>query len=78
MTNCVDVSSCVTIREGCPMSYTVIGSADTEFVCGGHTEGFSFTFEAEALRTFLPLGAEALRRMDALFAQEEAERAADS
>jgi hypothetical protein len=76
MTDLLDVSSCVIVREGCPISHTVIGSAETEFLCGNHSDGFAFTFEAEALREFLRLGTEALREMDAQFAQEEAERAA--
>ena len=75
MTDLVDVSSWVTIREGCPLTHTVIGSAESEFLCGTRSDGFSFTFEAEALREFLRLGTHALKEMDAQFAQEEAERA---
>ncbi len=65
------VNSWVAIREGCPMSYYVKGSAETDFRCGGERDGFEFAFEAEALREFLRLGTEALQDMDARFAREE-------
>jgi hypothetical protein len=67
------VNSWVAIREGCPMSYYVKGSAETDFRCGGERDGFEFAFEAEALREFLRIGTEALQDMDARFAREEAE-----
>jgi hypothetical protein len=66
------VSSWVGIRQGCPIRYRVNASDDVEFAVGGIRECFEFVFDAEALREFLRLGAEALQEMEARQAQEEA------
>lgn len=68
------VTSWVRVDAGCPVRYDVIGSAETEFICGTPPGDFEFVMEADALREFLKAGNEALREMDALFDQEEAER----
>ena len=72
----VKVGTWVAIRDGCPISYFVNGSANADFYCGPEGDGFEFEFESEALREFVRLADEALRDMDAQFASEEAERAA--
>ncbi len=66
------VSSWVAIGEGCPMSFEILGSGETHFLCGTATDGFEFNFEADALREFLKLGAQALAQMDARYAKEHA------
>jgi hypothetical protein len=66
------VNSWVSISKGCPMSYGVSDSAEVNFLCGSLRDGFEFAFDADALREFLKLGGEALQKMDALHAEEEA------
>lgn len=68
------VSSWVRVDTGCPVRYDVLGSAEAQFVVGRAPVEFEFVMEADALREFLKIGTEALNTMDALFAQEEAER----
>jgi|GraSoiStandDraft_50_1057286.scaffolds.fasta_scaffold1567799_1 hypothetical protein len=70
----VTVTSWVRVDTGCPIRAEVIGSAETEFTCGRRPGEFEFIMEADALREFLKVGTTALEEMDALFAQEEAQR----
>jgi hypothetical protein len=58
------VSSYVIVRERCPMRFRVTGDDDVEFSFGGTRDPFEFVFDAVALREFLRLGADALRKMD--------------
>lgn len=67
------VSAYVRIDDGCPIHYHVVGSAETEFTCGGQMDGFEFVMTAEALREFLRLGTMALAEMDTRYAKEQAE-----
>ncbi|MBP2321445.1 hypothetical protein JOF56_001830 [Kibdelosporangium banguiense] len=63
----------ITVDDGCPLSYEVNGSGAMEFVCGSSAaDGIGMTIQSEALRKFVALGTEALREMDALFADEQA------
>jgi hypothetical protein len=62
----------VTVDEGCPIRYDIDGSRQVDFLCGGDSaDSFELTMHAEALREFLVIGAEALAKMDAIYAQEE-------
>jgi hypothetical protein len=62
------VSSYVIIRDHCPMRFRVTGTDDIEFSLGGRYDPFEFVFNADALRSFLQLGSDALREMAALTA----------
>ncbi len=77
MNTALTVNSWVAIREGCPMSCDILGSGEIHFLYGIPTDGFEFSFEAEALREFLELGSKALVDMDARYAEEEAHEAAE-
>ena len=77
MNTVLTVDSWVAIREGCPMSCDILGSGEVHFLYGIPTDGFEFSFEAEALREFLELGSKALADMDARYAEEEAHEAAE-
>jgi hypothetical protein len=67
------VSSYVIIRDHCPMRFRVTGTDDIEFSLGGRYDPFEFVFNADALRSFLQLGSDALREMAALTAISEDE-----
>ena len=62
------VSSWVTMRDGCPIMFSVGGSGLAFCTIGD--ENFEFQIEPEALRDMVRLGAEALDEMDALYANE--------
>jgi hypothetical protein len=69
------VASWVTMRDGCPISFSVGGSG-MAFCTVGDTddnESFEFQIEPEVLREFLRLGTETLSEMDALYEQESTE-----
>lgn len=69
----LSVSSWVAIREGCPISYEVLGSGTAHVLCGDPADAFEFEVDAEALRELVRLGAEALHEMDARYTREQAE-----
>ena len=74
MYNNVTVSSWVEIGDGCTIRFEVGGSGLVCVTCGGSgSDGFEFAFGSEALREFLRLGADAMRQMDATYAQEQAQ-----
>jgi hypothetical protein len=65
------VTTWITVDDGCSISYEVSGSSETTFVCGDSTmDGFGLTMRSEALRAFLTVGAEALDKMDTIYAEE--------
>jgi hypothetical protein len=55
------------------MRFRVTGTDDIEFSLGGRYDPFEFVFNADALRSFLQLGSDALREMAALTAISEDE-----
>jgi hypothetical protein len=67
----LNVSTYVIVKDGCPMSFTVLGSGQVEVTFGDPRDGCQLMLDAESLRRFLTLGREALREMDALYAHEE-------
>ena len=67
----LSVDTCVTIRETCPMEYTICGNL-VEFHFGGSWEGFHFAFDAAALRKLAKLSKEAVAHLDALPAKARA------
>jgi hypothetical protein len=69
------VNSAVSINDGCPISYHVNCRAEADFSCGSPNGVLELTFQADALREFLRLGAEALREVEERFAREAADRA---
>jgi hypothetical protein len=72
MNEAVSTTISVTINEGCPIRYGTEGSSEATFVYGSEPpETFELAMHSEVLREFLVLGAEALAKMDALYAQEE-------
>lgn len=61
------VSSYVIVKEGCPVVFAVDGPDQVEIRCGVvPSDAFEFVMQREALRSFVMLGAEALREMDGL------------
>jgi hypothetical protein len=65
------ISTWITVGNGCPIRYQINGSDEMEFACGsGSTQSFGLTMHSEALRQFLIIGTEALRKMDALHAEQ--------
>jgi hypothetical protein len=59
------VSSYVIVKEGCPVRFVVDGPDQVQVTCGVlPTDAFEFVMQREALRTFVSLGAEALREME--------------
>jgi hypothetical protein len=62
MTDSTAVLSWVAIRRGCSISYRVNDDDEADFLCG---ESCEVTFEADTLREFLRLGADALQEMEA-------------
>ena len=72
------VTSWASARAGCPMQHRVDSGDEVEFTFGSGRESFDFIFDADALRKFMSLAAEALAEMDVRHAQEEAEEATDS
>jgi hypothetical protein len=74
MTGDVKISSYVCVPDGCSMRFRVNGADGVEFSFGGRRDPFEFLFDAEALRAFLRLGADAMRELDGhiIVAQEKA------
>jgi hypothetical protein len=61
------VSSYVIVKEHCPMAFSVDGADQVQITCGVlPTDAFEFVMQREAPRSFVTLGAEALREMDDL------------
>lgn len=60
MSEVVNVSSWVVIRQGCPITCRRNG-ADVEFLLGSPTAGFEFVFDVGALREFVAVSAAAIR-----------------
>lgn len=60
------VASWASAHADCPMRYTINSSDEMVIIFGRDQEEFEFSFEVDALRTLLQLGAEALAKMDAL------------
>jgi hypothetical protein len=58
------------------MKHSVSASDEVEFTFGRGSHSFDFIFDAEALRRFIALAAEALADMDARRVQEQAQDAA--
>lgn len=59
----LSVSTCVTIRSGCPVEYHLYDD-QIEFRCGSRSDGFDFVFEAEALRSFVDRSTAALAELE--------------
>ncbi len=60
----ISISSCVVVHEGCPVSLTVVGD-EVHAMCGDSPgQGFEFVIQAEPLRAFVHLGANALREIN--------------
>jgi hypothetical protein len=63
----------ISVLDGCAMRYDVKGSGEMDFIIGDdEIEGFGMNVQSEALRELVSLGTEALSRMDAIAAEEEA------
>lgn len=56
----------VQVDEGCPMRFRVYSKDVVEFRTSGDRNEFDVSFEVEALRQFLELGARAVADADAL------------
>lgn len=69
------VSTYVIVREGCPLTFSVLGSGQLEVTCGEIHDGCQLLFDAKSLRQFLKDGNAALRDMDERFAGESNEKA---
>jgi hypothetical protein len=69
------VTSWASASEGCRIQHSVGGSDEVTFVFGSGTDTFEFAFDAEALKNFIALGAEALAEMDAQATDELAKAA---
>lgn len=67
------VNSWVGIHEGCDITYNVQGSDAVYVTVSAKAQPFEFFFDAEALRTFLEQGSQAMAKMDTLAEQEAAE-----
>jgi hypothetical protein len=60
----LSLDACVTVRESCPVEYSVDGSL-TEFSFGSHRDGLRVAFDAKALETLVQLGSRALSEQHA-------------
>jgi hypothetical protein len=58
--------SWVAVGEDCPIRYSIHDQDDVVFLCDSGSRTFEFVFSAGSLRTFLGLGADALREMDSI------------
>jgi len=65
MNSATTIRSRVAIGAGCPITYQVSCGAEADIRCGNSDGVLQLTFQADALREFLRVGAEALREMDA-------------
>lgn len=72
----LNVSTYMIIKDGCPLTFSVLGSGQVEVTCGGPRDGCQLLLDADSLRRFLTLGSQALNDMDAKFAQESSGEAA--
>ncbi|MGQ0841878.1 hypothetical protein [Actinokineospora sp.] len=71
------IGTWVDISEGCPMKFSVSGSDAVHVMLGESSrDGFELAFDVAALRSFAQLSSKAVAEMDAIYEQEEAERAA--
>ncbi len=66
----LNVSTYVILQDGCALTLSVLGSGQVEVTCGEPRDGCQLMLDADSLRRFLTLGAQALREMDDLFARE--------
>lgn len=61
------VSSCVAIREGCPVEMNVDSTDQVQVTCGTvGVDAFEFILQREALRAIVELGTDALEEIDRL------------
>lgn len=61
------VSSCVEIREGCPVEMNVDNDNQVQVTCGTiGVDAFEFVLQREALRALVELGTGALAEIDRL------------
>lgn len=61
------VSSCVVIREGCPVDVNVDNDDQVQVTCGViGVDAFEFVLQREALRVLVEKGASALAEIDRL------------
>ncbi|MGH3761013.1 hypothetical protein [Actinophytocola sp.] len=67
----LNVSAYIILQDGCPLSFTVLGSGQVEVTCGEPRDGCQLLLDAESLRRFLALGRAAMERMDGLFAEQD-------
>jgi hypothetical protein len=75
MPDTLTIGAWISLHEGCEISSDVGGSnVGLLTVRGAGQQPFELYFRAESLRQFLEVGTRALAEMDALAAQEEAER----
>ena len=72
------LTSWASARQNCPIQHRVDGSDQVEFTFGSGRESFDFIFDAESVRKFIGLAAEALTEMDARHVQEQAEETTDN
>lgn len=68
------VSTCVTVRSGCPIRCHVNSDGWAEFSLGGPRDGFDFVFEPAALRELVKHGVQALSDIDLLALQDAVRR----
>ena len=66
----LDVSTYVIVKDGCPISFEVMGSGQVEVTFGEPRDGCQVMFAADALRTMLDAAELALREMDDQFEHE--------
>lgn len=59
------VSSCVVIREGCPVAMSIDSTDQVQVTCGTiGVDAFEFVLQREALRALVELGTDALEEID--------------
>lgn len=64
MRDSLTVDMCVTVTKNCPITYMITVDKQVEFSFGGMRDGFHYSFDAAALRTFLSAGSEALAEIE--------------
>ena len=60
----VDIKSWVMVSGVCPITYYCDPTGTVDFTFGDAPDIFEFGFDADALREFLRVGAEALRHVE--------------
>lgn len=64
MRDSLTVDMCVTVTKNCPIAYMITVDKQVEFSFGGQRDGFHYSFDGPALRTFLRTATEALAQIE--------------